>query len=209
MQRWPSRFGIRRLVVGIVILVSVRNSNSEAMPQEIAPEYLIKAAYLYQFLQYVRWPTDSFPSQDSPIVIGILGQDPFGEAIDRVVAGRRVLGRRIEVRRVTLEEASAGCHVVFMAREERALLNRWLRRLRTKPILVVTESPWALSDGATINFVMEKRTLRYEVNLKSAKDSRLEIATPMLVSARRLLGQATIGGEAEADRVSGEDRENR
>ncbi|HLP42760.1 MAG TPA: YfiR family protein, partial [Fibrobacteria bacterium] len=103
------------------------------MPREVAPEYLIKAAYLYQFLQYVTWPTDSFPSRDSPIVIGILGQDPFGEAIDRVVEGRRAMGRSIEVRRVTLEEAAAGCHVVFMAREERALLSHWLRRLRTKP----------------------------------------------------------------------------
>lgn len=196
MQSRPWRLGIRRLVVGVLILASVRNAYSEAMPREVAPEYLIKAAYLYQFLQYVTWPTDSFPSRDSPIVIGILGQDPFGEAIDRVVEGRRAMGRSIEVRRVTLEEAAAGCHVVFMAREERALLSHWLRRLRTKPILAVTESPWALSDGATINFVMEKRTLRYEVNLESAVESRLEIATPMLVSARRLLGQAPKRREA-------------
>jgi hypothetical protein len=184
---------IRWLAVGALILAYVRNGNPAALLRETAPEYSVKAAYLYHFVQYVTWPPESFDSRDSPVVIGILGKDPFGDVIDRVFAGRSAMGRRIEVRRVALEEASARCQVVFISRQDRALLTDWLRTLRDKPILSVTESPEALSAGAAINFVMEGNRLRYEINLAIVEESRLDIATPMLLSAIRILGRP-VGG---------------
>jgi hypothetical protein len=126
-------------------------------------------------------------------VIGILGEDPFGDVIDRVFAGRTAMGRRIEVKRVALEEASARCHVVFISRQDRVLLNDWLRALRAKPILSVTESPEALPAGAAINFVMEGNTVRYEINLAIVEESKLDIATPMLLSAIRVFGRRAAG----------------
>lgn len=184
----PGKPSIRLLVVGVLILASLRNGDPSAMSRESAPEYSVKAAYLYHFVQYVTWPAEAFASGDSPLVIGILGKDPFGDVIDRAFVGRSAMGRRIEVRRVALEEASAQCHVVFISRQERAFLTDWLKTLRAKPILSVTESPEALSAGAAINFVMEGNTLRYEINLESVKESKLQIATPMLLSALRVLG---------------------
>lgn len=188
----PGKLLIRLLAAGVLILACVRSGYPADSPRETAPEYPVKAAYLHHFVQYVTWPAESFPSRDSPLVIGILGKDPFGKAIDKVFEDRRAMGRRIEVRRVTLEEA-ARCHVVFMAREDRASLAGWLGDLRGKPILSVTESPKALSAGAAINFVMEGNTLRYEVNLDAVKESRLDVAAPMLLSAMRVHGRAKDG----------------
>lgn len=176
-----------------MILASVRNGNPSAMPRETAPEYAVKAAFIYHFVQYVTWPVEAFPSRDSPVVIGILGQDPFGDVIDRVVERHGVMGRRIEVRRVTPEDAAARCHVVFISREDGAFLTDWLGALRTKPILSVTESPGELSAGASINFVKQGNSLRYDVNLETVEESGLKNATPMLVSARRILGRAPEG----------------
>jgi hypothetical protein len=190
----PSRqrsLRIRLLTVGVLILASVRNGSPAPTPREAAPEYAVKAAYLYQFARYVTWPAEAFPSPESPVGICILGEDPFGNVMDRIVEGRRIMGRPIEVRRATLEEAAARCHVAFIGREERALLANWLGTLRTKPVLSVTESRGALSAGATINFVTEGSALRYDVNLEAAEESGLKIAAPMLVSARQVLGQAT------------------
>jgi hypothetical protein len=188
----PGKLRIRLLAAGLLILACVRSGCPADLPRETAPEYSVKAAYLHHFVQYVTWPAETFPSRDSPIVIGILGKDPFGNAIDKVFEDRRAMGRRIEVKRVTLEEA-AHCHVVFMARDNRASLAGRLGALRAKPVLSVTESPGALSAGAAINFVMEGNTLRYEVNLDSVKESRLDIAAPMLLSAMRVHGRSKDG----------------
>lgn len=184
---------IRLIAIGVLILTSARNGNPAAIPRETAPEYAVKAALIYNFVQYVTWPAEAFPSQDSPFVIGILGQDPFGDVIDKVVEGRGVMGRRIQVRRVTLAEAATGCHVVFISREEGSFLADWLRALRTKPVLSVTESPEEISASATILFVKQGNSLRYDVNLETAEEAGLKIATPMIVSARRILGRAPKG----------------
>jgi hypothetical protein len=189
MPTRPWRPCIRQLAAGVLLLASFWNGNPAAEPPDTAPEYPVKAAFLQHFIRYVTWPAKAFPSEDSPVEICILGKDPFGDAIDRLVEGRELMGRRIEVRRVTLEEAAGGCHVVFMGREEGALLTHRLRALRTRPILTVTESPKALSAGAMINFVMEGNSLRYEVNLDATEESGLKLATPMLVSAKRVIGR--------------------
>jgi hypothetical protein len=171
------------------LLVAIaRNGDAAPAPRETASEYAVKAAYLYHFVQYVTWPSEAFQNRDSPVAVGILGKDPFGDVIDRAFEGRRAMGRRIVVRRVTLAEA-ARCHVLFMGRENRVTLSRWLDALKSKPVLSVTESPETPASGAAINFVMEGNTVRYEVDMETVAQSGLEIAAPMLVSAKRVLGQ--------------------
>ena len=44
---------------------------------EVTREYQIKAAFLYNFAQFTQWPTNAFAGPDKPLVIGILGADPF------------------------------------------------------------------------------------------------------------------------------------
>lgn len=176
-----------------MVLASFRSANPADTPQVAAPEYAVKAAFIYHFIQYVTWPKRAFPSQDSPVVIGVLGQDPFGDAIDKVVEGRSLNSHRIEIQRVTLEDAFARCQVVFISRENRPFLINWLRTLGTKPILLITESPGELPTGAMIHFVMQGKKLQYDINLETAEKSGLKLATPMLVSARRLLSQEPEG----------------
>ena len=66
----------------------------------------VKAAYLFQFTRFVQWPEGSFPDEKSPIVIGVLGPDPFGRTLDSTVADEKVRGRGIEIRRLDQGEDS-------------------------------------------------------------------------------------------------------
>src|ERR1044071_4339823 len=85
-----------------------------AMPAQQVAEYQLKAAFLFNFLQFVEWPADAFASADSPIVLGVLGEDPFGELLDQLVQDAAVSGRRIVVRRYQRSDEIDVCHLLFI-----------------------------------------------------------------------------------------------
>jgi hypothetical protein len=81
-------------------------------------EYGVKAAYLLGFTRYVEWPAFVFPAEGAPLVLCVIGPDPFGDLLDRTVAGRSSQQRRLAVRRLAVAELAqaGGCHVAFVSR---------------------------------------------------------------------------------------------
>ena len=104
-------------ILVLVCLGVLRASVSFA--RSTPPEYLIKAAYLYHFAMFVDWPADAFSGRDSPIVIGIVGNDPFGPAIDETVRDKRIDGRPLVVKRLDWAQDLRQCHILFVADERR------------------------------------------------------------------------------------------
>jgi len=100
-------------------------------------EHEVKAAYLYNFLKFVEWPKQGNASATGPFCIAILGADPFGPVLDSTVAAKEVLGRRVTVRRVAEPKAAAGCHVVFVGRQQNVSTAGTLRLLEGTGALTV------------------------------------------------------------------------
>ena len=53
--------------------------------QNVSRENQLKAAFLYNFSQFVTWPDDAFSNSSSPIAIGVLGENPFGPVLNDLV----------------------------------------------------------------------------------------------------------------------------
>ena len=70
---------------------------------------------LYNFAKFVEWPAESFPSPDAPFAICVLGQDPFGRALDDIVEGERIQGRPLVVRRLKGWDGAELCHILFVS----------------------------------------------------------------------------------------------
>ena len=74
---------LRRLLAGGVALATLASVTplraAEATP---SAEYQVKAAFLYNFAQFVEWPARAFPAPDSPLIIGVLGENPFGTYLE-------------------------------------------------------------------------------------------------------------------------------
>ena len=92
-----------------------------------AGEYQVKAVFLFRFAQFVEWPPEAFSDAQAPIVIGVLGEDPFGGFLDEAVAGERVNRRPLEVRRYRRMDEIGGCHILFIAESEEARPRRILK----------------------------------------------------------------------------------
>jgi hypothetical protein len=140
----------------------------------------VKAAYLFRFLSFVEWPAASFERPESPIVIGVLGADDVLEELRAVVPGRVVQGRPIGVQRVQDPAAVAGIHLLFVGREASGQLAR-MRPVRG--VLVVSDSPSGLDQGAVVNFVRSEGRVRFEVAVDAAARRDIRISSRMLAVA--------------------------
>lgn len=147
--------------------------------QPASREYDLKAVFLYNFAIFVEWPASALPAPEAPFVIGILGEDPFGSALDEVVAGERVKGRPLTVRRCRSLEEATGCHILFISASERERLDEVLAAVRNRPILTVGDMPRFVESGGVIGFTTAQR-LQLHVNASAARAAQLTISSKLL-----------------------------
>lgn len=141
-------------------------------------EHQVKAAFLYNFANFVEWPVSALDDTSS-IVIGILGEDPFGLAFapfkDRTVKGHPL---RI-IRSKRLQELPF-CHILFISSSEEKNLPQIFHYLGDKSVLTVGESPGFAQRGGAVNFVMKNKKVRFEINQQRATTANLKISSKLL-----------------------------
>lgn len=143
-------------------------------------EYQIKAAFLVNFIQFVTWPTSAFVNEDAPFHIGVLGNDPFGLALDQTVQGETVNHRKIVVQRVQHIEDCKDCQMIFVSRSEEKNLTAILAKLDSGPVLTVSETRNFAQRGGVINFYLEGNKVRFEINPVAAQRDKLKISAQLL-----------------------------
>lgn len=143
-------------------------------------EYQVKAACLYNFAKFVDWPPAAFPDQKSPIVFGILGEDPFGNVLEGFIKNKTINGRTLTIKRSRRVEDLKNCQILFISRSEQARLAQILTALKGLNILTVSDTEEFLADGGIINFKMQGDKVRFEVNLATAQRAALKISSELL-----------------------------
>jgi hypothetical protein len=160
-----------------------------------SPEYLIKAGFTYNFAKLMQWPDAAFPHPDSPIVIGVLGADSFGNTLRDVLAGKTVNGRGFVVKHVKLGPEVRDCNILFVSASETAHLDEMFRIIKGLPILTIGETPNFAHRGGIINFVLEDDKVHFEVNVEAAKQADITISSRLLALARIVPQNAADGGK--------------
>jgi hypothetical protein len=173
----PNYSGWKVLVRNIVCYLSLILALHSAVGQEVkAPEYQVKAAFLFNFTKLVDWPTNTSASNNESFVIGVLGKDPFGKALDDVMTGRTVNGRNIQVTRFGSVEEIGRCHMLFICESERRKLESILDALQDKPVLTVSDIKGFGSRGM-IELVKSNDTINLRINLKAANHTGLQLSS--------------------------------
>ena len=163
-------------------LLAVCPARAQEPPK--APEYRIKAAFLYNFTLYTEWPAASFEKSDSPIVLTIAGDDPFGGELDAAIHGKTVRGRPIEIHRVAQAADVSPCHILFLTSAQARNLPQVLRRFEVLPPLTVGETEDFTSVGGAIRFFIEGNKVRFEVNTDAVARARVKMSSKLLSLAR-------------------------
>jgi len=154
-----------------------------AQSDGIRREYEIKAAYLYNFINYIDWPADALPPAGGTIMIGIMGENPFGAALDPL-NGKQVKGRTLVVKQIAGPQDLAQCQIVFFSSSEKPRLPELLQQLKDSQILTVSEIDGFAQRGGIINFISERNKVRFEINPDTARRLGLTISSELLKLAK-------------------------
>jgi hypothetical protein len=145
-----------------------------------AQEYQVKAVFLFNFAQFVDWPPQAFPEAQTPLVIGVLGEDPFGAYLDETVRDEKVNNRPLAVQRYRRVEEIKTCHILFISRSEADRLGQILASLKERSILTVSDTEGAAQRDVMIRLVTEKNKIRLRINLQAARAANLTISSKLL-----------------------------
>lgn len=174
---------VTRLAVALVASLVTVSGAVDAQSQS-PTEYAVKAAFLLKFADYVDWPADQARS-GRPLVIAILGTDPFGRVLDEMLARKEVHGRKLVVRRFSgVEDAVKEASILFISSSERPALTRILRTLDRRPVLTVGDMDRFASRGGIVGFRMQGNTVRFDINLQEAEKAGLKMSSQLLKLAR-------------------------
>jgi hypothetical protein len=146
-------------------------------------EYEIKAAYLYNFINYIDWPANTLPPAGGTITIGIVGENPFGPAINPL-KGKQIKGRTLAVKQVATAKDLESCQIVFVSASEKARLPEIFGQLKESKALTVSEMDGFATQGGIINFISERNKVRFEINPDAAHRMGLTISSELLKLAR-------------------------
>lgn len=159
-------------------------SRAQTADNSTSSEYLIKAGFTYNFAKLMEWPASAFPQPNSPIVIGILGTDPFGGTLDQVLQGKKVNGRDFVVKHLKWGAEVKDCNILFVSSSERVHFDELFHLIKGMPILTIGEAPGFAQRGGMINFVIEDDKVHFEINVEAAKQSDINISSRLLALAR-------------------------
>ncbi len=167
----------------LLTFVSLLMLNAESGPaQQPQPsEYQLKAAFLYHFAQFTEWPAPAYSREDSPFVIGVLGEDPFGPALQQTLLGKTLAKHPVTYKLVrSVAEATNSCHMLFVSSSEKKHLPQIITELNSSSVLTVGESDEFIASGGMINFVMQGNKIRFQINNAAAKAAGLQIRSKLL-----------------------------
>ena len=168
------RINSAKAIIVLLVLLSFRSS---AQPSR---EYNIKAVFLYNFTQFIEWPSNAFDKATTPFIIGILGEDPFLSAIDDAVAGEKVNGRSILVQRYKDVKEIKSCHILYISPKEALRVREILNGLSGKNVLTVSDIPNFARSGGMIHFLNQNNKIRLQINSGAAKAADLNISSKLL-----------------------------
>ena len=159
-----------------------------------AGEYEVKAAVLYNLMRFVEWPPSSFPDPQTPTVLCILGRDPFGDALTSIVPKQASSGRPVAIRHPRDGKQAGGCHVLYIGTSERKHIVQILSDLKGSSVLTVAEMAQFAAHGGMIEFGLEDKQVRFDINLDSATRAGVTISSRLLVLARIVKEQSRNSG---------------
>jgi hypothetical protein len=172
-----------RSAVASMLMAALMGAAPAARAQ--TSEELVKAMFFYRFASFVTWPEGVFAGADAPIVLCVMGADPFARTLRGVVAAQRVDGRSFEVRRLGDPNSARRCHAVYVAGFRAA---DTVRAVRGAPVLTVTDGAIGDNVRGIIHFVIVEDRVRFHIDDARAAEGRLFLSSRLLslaVSVRR------------------------
>ena len=149
-------------------------------------ELAVKATYLYKLAPFVTWPASAWADPAAPLVICVQGKDPFGPVLDRAVAGQRIGGRPVIVRRLPHVDPTSGCQIVYIGGSDTQPEPAALHEIGKAPVLTVTDQERGTGAPGDVHLVLMDGRVRFLIDNGQAQQQGLAISSKLLALALKV-----------------------
>ena len=168
------RRGLRELVFAGLLALSFPAGASQPN------EYALKSVFLYNFCRFIDWPKFAFTSPNDPLVIGVLGDDPFGPLLEEAVQGESFRGRAIRIEHYRTPREIGHCQLLFVSQSEAGRMNEILAAVAGKSIVTVGETDEFVQRGGMIALAADRNRVRLVINPNTLRAAKLDVSSKLL-----------------------------
>jgi len=158
-------------------LVAMAESSASTMPQ-------VEAAFLFNFAKFVTWPDEAFQRSGDSLIIGVLGEDPFGAILEETIRDKTIMGKKLTVRRFARIQDAAHSHILFLSTSEESRLSEMIKALDKTNVLTVSDMEQFAEHGGMVAFTVEDQKVRFNVNVGAVERAGLKMGSQLLKLAR-------------------------
>jgi hypothetical protein len=151
---------------------------------QVAEEYHVKAAFLYNFARFVEWPSTAFRNQQDPFVVCVLGADPFGSALEETLGGKQIDGRAFRIARISEAPQANACQILFIGFPDRKRMAAAIAALPARGVLTIGETDGFIAAGGIVNLTLREGHVGFQVNQRAAERADLQISSRLLSLAQ-------------------------
>jgi hypothetical protein len=150
-------------------------------------ERQVKAAYIFKFGNYVHWPDKTFADTSSPMVIGIVDDEPLADELERISIGHATGNRPAVIRRLSGKNTDEKVHILYVAQDINKYLSSYVETFKQAPTLIITDATDGLNAGSIINFVHDNNRLRFDVSIRAMELYKIKLDASLLTVARQVI----------------------
>jgi len=166
--------------ISLLALCALITAPLMAVAESQSVEYAVKAAYLYKFADFIQWPTTVFDSPASDVNLCIVGNDPFGAALDTVIAKQHIGERAITLHHLTGVGQDSRCHILFIGGSDPKAIARILNAVRGSGVLTVTDADSTADSPSIIRFVTQDNHVRFAIDAQAAAQNGITVSSKLL-----------------------------
>ena len=170
------------LSLSLIWLLAIGGGHAQESPPT---EHQLKAAFLLNFAKFIEWPPAAFAEATSPMVLGVLGETPFGDVLEQTMRDKTINNRPLVVKVLRSSAETTNCHILYIGASEKARLPEIFAGLRGARVLTIGEMDRFTESGGMINFIRQGNKIRFQINEVAAKGVGLKISSKLLSLAAR------------------------
>lgn len=182
---------LRCCVAAVMMTVCLNIPVTYAGTKAPLNEYQIKAMFLCNFLRFVECSVWKDTNDNEPIVIGILGDNPFGDSLT-LIANKKVRNRKLTIKclgrfkKIKDKDKLKECQLLFISSSEKLNLKEIFETIHGHCVLTISDMNGFIDSGGIINFIKDQKKIRFEINMTSAEKQSFYINSKLLRLAKRV-----------------------
>lgn len=160
---------ISRIIFGILVMT--------VLPlMAKSQDYRIHSVFIYTFTKYIQWPSNE---QSGDFIIGVLGNSPMVESLEKMASERKIGNRSIVVKKFAKVDQLSKCHMLFIPDNSSNDFEAALAKIGGQSTLILTERKGLGDKGSGINFITVDGKQKFELNKLATEKAHLKVSTEL------------------------------